>query len=271
MIGLYSKRLELSIVLPMYNEARRIERCVKEVEEAVKSFSSSYEIIIAEDGSTDGTDLIASHLERVNPNVKHLHSDARLGRGRAIKRALHITRGDVIVYLDADLATNLRHLPQIVKAVKEGRGMAMGSRLVKGSRVERSALRMMTSIAYNLLVRTLFRDGVHDHQCGFKAFSQELAKDLLNRVKSDGWLWDTEMIVRGKRGGYSITEIGVNWTEPRGKRESKVRLFHDAWTMGAGLLRLWQEVNVKKNGRSGKSKHPLFISFSYKIYIENCL
>ena len=246
-MGLSTDRLELSIVLPMYNEAGRIEHCVKEVEKAAKSFSSSYEIIIAEDGSTDGTNLIALHLARINPHVKHIHSDVRLGRGRAIKGAFHIAKGDVIVYLDADLATNLKHLPQIVAVAKERRGMAVGSRLVKGSRVERSALRVTTSIAYNLLVRMLFRDGVRDHQCGFKAFSRELAKDLLDKVESNGWLWDTEMIIRGKKRGYSITEIGVEWTEPRGKGESKVRLFHDAWTMGAGLLRLWREMNTKEN------------------------
>ncbi len=251
-MGLSSKRLELSIVLPMYNEARRIEHCVKSVEKAIKSFSSSYEIIIAEDGSTDGTDLIASYLAEINPSVKQLHSDMRLGRGRAIKRAFHIAKGDVIVYLDADLATNLRHLPQIVKVVKGRRGMAVGSRLVRGSRVERSTLRRISSIAYNLLVRMLFCDGVRDHQCGFKAFSQELAKDLLGKVRSNGWLWDTEMIVRGKRRGYSITEIGVEWTEPRGKGESKVRFFHDTWTMGAGLLRLWKEMNMNKNRASRK-------------------
>ncbi len=92
---------EVSILLPAYNEALRIERCVREVERAVSSFSVSYEIIVAEDGSTDGTDKILAVLSRGNPNLSVLHSPVRLGKGKAIKRALHSAKGDVIVFIYA--------------------------------------------------------------------------------------------------------------------------------------------------------------------------
>jgi len=221
----------------VYNEAERIERCVSEVEKKVRSFTRSYEIIIAEDGSTDGTDIIAARLAKTNPRVKLLHSKPRLGKGKAIKRALRAARGDVIVYLDTDLATSLEYLPKIVEAVQRHGGMAIGSRYVDGSNVIRPLSRTIFSIAYNLLARILLGDGVMDHQCGFKALSKNLARTLSNKVKSNGLFFDTEMIVWAKRLGYEVTEIGVEWREFRNKGESKVKLFRDALKMGIELLK----------------------------------
>jgi glycosyltransferase involved in cell wall biosynthesis len=238
----------------MHNEARRIERCVDEVEKKVKSFSRSYEIIIAEDGSTDGTNIIGARLAEKNP-VKFLHSPVRLGKGKAIKRAMCMAHGDVIVFLDADLAANLSHLPRIVEAVRRNGGMAVGSRYVVGSSVRRPFSRTFFSVAYNLLVRMLFCDGVRDHQCGFKAFSHELAEVLCSKAESDGLFLDTEMIVWAKRLGYAVTEVGVEWRELRSKGESKVRLFRDTLKMGMELLRfrlkLYMDVakTVQKGGR----------------------
>ncbi len=231
-------RPDLSVLLPMYNEAKGIEKCVKEVEEAVKSFSSSYEILIAEDGSNDGTDVIARSLVGSNPRLKHLHSSIRLGKGGAIRSALHVAKGDVVVLLDSDLATKLEHLQQIVDVARQSRGMAIGSRFTAGARVRRPFSRTFLSIVYNLLVRMLFFDEIRDHQCGFKALSNELTRILMDQIESNGFVVDTEMIMRAKQNGFAITEIGVEWTEARPKGESRIKSFHDAWTIGIGLLRL---------------------------------
>ncbi|MBS7281507.1 MAG: glycosyltransferase [Candidatus Freyarchaeota archaeon] len=241
-----SERVEISVLLPMYNEARRIEHCVDEVEKKVKSFSRSYEIIIAEDGSTDDTDIIGARLAEMNPRVKFLHSPVRLGKGKAIKKAMCVARGDVIVFLDADLATSLEHLLRIAEDVRRHRGMAIGSRYVVGSSVRRPFYRTFFSVAYNLLVRMFFGDGVRDHQCGFKAFSHELAEVLCGKVESNEWFVDTEMIVQAKRLGYAVTEVGVDWKELRSNGESKFKLFRDALRTGTELLkfrlRLYRDV-----------------------------
>jgi len=243
--NLSKEKPDLSILLPMYNEAKRIENCIREVEKAAKSFSSSYEIIVAEDGSTDGTDIIAQHLVENNPRIKHLHSPVRLGKGRAIKNALRVAKGDIIVFLDADLATNLEYLPQVVATAKHNRGMAIGSRLIRESKVRRSILRTFFSLVYNTFVRMLFLDSIHDHQCGFKAISRELAMVLMKKVKSNGFCIDTEMIVQAKKIGFPVAEIGVEWTEWRQKGESKVRLFRDALKMGMEMLSLRLNINRK--------------------------
>jgi glycosyltransferase involved in cell wall biosynthesis len=236
---------EISILLPAYNEALRIEQCVKDVEQAVSSFSGSYEIIVAEDGSTDGTDHIVATLAESNPNLSFLHSLVRLGKGKAIKKALSSAKGDVIVFMDVDLSTSLRYLPRIVQLAKEHRGMAIGSRHVKGSRVKRSFSRTLFSLTYNLLARALFLDGIHDHQCGFKAMSHEVAEALRDNCKSDGFFFDTEMILRCKKLGFPLIEVGVEWVETRKKSEpSGIKLFRDAMKVGIDLLRFRLNANA---------------------------
>jgi glycosyltransferase involved in cell wall biosynthesis len=227
---------EISILLPAYNEASGIQRCISEVERAVGSFSGSYEIIVAEDGSMDGTDRIVARLSESNPNLSFLHSPVRLGKGKAIKNALRSAKGDVMVFMDVDLAVSLEFLPLIVQLAKEHRGLAIGSRHVKGSKVRRAFTRTLFSLIYNLFVRALFFDGVRDHQCGFKAMSREVAGVVRDAVKSDGLFFDTEMILLCKRLGFPVVEVGVEWSETRNRSESKVKLFRDAAKIGLDLL-----------------------------------
>jgi glycosyltransferase involved in cell wall biosynthesis len=227
---------EITIILPAYNEASQIEKSIQEVERAVSDLSGSYEIIVAEDGSMDGTDRIVANLAKSNSNLDLLHSPVRLGKGKAIKSALHSANGDVIVFMDVDLATSLSHLPQIAKLVQSNRGMAIGSRHVKTSRVQRRISRTVSSLLYNLLVRILFLDGVHDHQCGFKAMSHEVANALLDKIKSDGFFFDTEMILWCRMLGFPVVEVGVEWAETR-KEGSAVRLFPDSLRLGLDLLK----------------------------------
>lgn len=234
---------DISIVLPAYNEASRIENCVRTVERAVKSLSNSYEIIVAEDGSTDGTSDIIAKLSRNNPDLRFLHSPVRLGKGKAIKNALRSAKGDVIVFMDADLPANLKYLQCIVQIAKEQRGLAIGSRHVKSSRVQRHFTRTVSSLLYNLLARSLFFDGVRDHQCGFKAMSREVASVVQDKVRSHGFFLDTEMILQCKRLGFPVVEVGVEWAETKKGSESKVHLFRDAARIFGKLLRFRLNMN----------------------------
>jgi glycosyltransferase involved in cell wall biosynthesis len=238
---------DISIVLPAYNEALRIENCLRTVERAVSSFSGSYEIIVAEDGSTDGTDRILANLSKRSPHLSLLHSPVRLGKGKAIKNALRSTRGDVIVFMDVDLSASLNALPCIVQLAKQRRGLAIGSRHVKGSRVRRPFTRTVFSLAYNLFARALFFDGVHDHQCGFKAMSCEVAEVIRESVKSDGFFLDTEMILQCKRSGFPVIEVGVEWSENRKSSESAVKPLRDAARMGLNLIRFRLNMNGSRH------------------------
>ena len=233
---------EISIILPAYNEASGIEKCIREVTEAVRSFSFSYELIVAEDGSTDGTEKVVANQSRSNPRLRLLHSPVRLGKGKAIKKALTFAKGDIIVFMDVDLSTSLKYLPQIITIAKKQHGIAIGSRHVNSSKVQRSFSRTLFSLTYNLFVRILFRDGVHDHQCGFKAMNCKVANIVLSRTASNGFFFDTEMILWCRKLGFPITEVGVEWVENSKKNYNKknstaLRLFPDATKLGLDLLK----------------------------------
>jgi hypothetical protein len=227
----------VSIVLPAYNEAKRLERTVEEVIGAVRETGYEYEVIIAEDGSTDGTDKIASKLSEKYENVRHLHSSQRLGRGRALKNAFKIARGDILVYMDVDLATDLVHLKELIDAIaKEGYDFATGSRLMKESECERPLKRDLASRGYNFLVRLLLGSKVRDHQCGFKAFKKAAVMKVLDRVEDNHWFWDTEVLVLAQKMGYRVKEIPVKWKH---SGETKVEMGRDVGYMFGQIVRMW--------------------------------
>jgi len=233
----------VSLVFPAYNEADAIEATVEKVIQALNEFTHSYEIIIAEDGSTDGTAKLATALAEKYPFVKHIHGEKRLGRGAALKNAFKQSHGEVLVYMDLDLATDLIHLESLVAAVEsEGYEFATGSRMLSESNVERSGTRHIASKTYNFMVRALLGSKVKDHQCGFKAFRREPLLQLLDEVGASHWFWDTELLVRAYRRGYKIKEIPVSWT---GGRETKVRLLEDSLNMGWQIFSLWWRLKVR--------------------------
>jgi glycosyltransferase involved in cell wall biosynthesis len=235
--------VEVSVVFPAYNEAGALEAAVEKVTKALNEFARSYEIIIAEDGSTDGTDKLAATLAEKYPFVKHIHREKRLGRGTALKNAFKQSSGEVLVYMDLDLATDLKHLKTLVGAVEsEGYDFATGSRMLPESNVERSGTRHIASKTYNFVVRALLGSKVKDHQCGFKAFRREPLMQLLDEVDAGHWFWDTEILVRAHLRGYKIKEIPVSW---RGGRDTKVRLLKDSLSMFWQAFSLWWRLKVQ--------------------------
>lgn len=165
-------------------------------------------------------------MMRTNPNLVLLHATNRLGKGRAIKNAVDASRGKIVAFMDVDLATDLTCLPKLYDVVQQKGGMAIGSRHIKGAQVQRHATRTLFSLTFNLFVRLLFLDGVQDHQCGFKTMNRNLAKAVLDKSKSDGYFFDTEMIVLCKKLGYPVTEVPVSWMEKN--RGSKVNPYRDS-------------------------------------------
>jgi hypothetical protein len=212
------RSVKVSLIIPAYNEAKHLANSVSRIKEALKSLGRPFEIIISEDGSTDGTDKIARELSRRDPLLKHLHSDERLGKGEALRRAFRVATGDVLIFTDVDLSTDLRHLKDIVEFIEKGADIAIGSRLLRGSKVARTPLREMMSKVYNLLVRAMFNSPFHDHNCGFKAFNRRVMT-ILDQIQDRHWFWDTEFLIRANRKGYKVVESPVNWVQ---SKDSKV-------------------------------------------------
>ncbi|MFB6207439.1 MAG: flippase-like domain-containing protein [Haloglomus sp.] len=236
--------VEVSVVLPAYNEEDTIEYTVETTLETLASFlpEESFEVIVAEDGCEDRTPQIATQLADEDPRVRHFHSDERLGRGGALERAFRAADGETLVYFDTDLATDMQHLRELVESVRtEGYDVATGSRRLPGRKQDREPERGVASTGYNTLVRLFLRSDLYDHQCGFKAFDREALFALLDAVEDDHWFWDTEVLVRAQRNGYRVKEFPVSWT-PKG--DTKVDLVRDVFGMGSQILRVWWEFAV---------------------------
>ena len=234
----------LSVVLPAYNEVNRLEVAVAKISQALKEDEYPYEIIIAEDGSTDGTAEKAEELAQKNSCVKHIHREKRLGRGTALSNAFRQCNGEVFVYMDLDLSTDLKSLKPLIDAIIiEGYDFSTGSRMLPESRVERTLGRSISSKSYNFLVRHMLDSKVKDHQCGFKALRKEAVLSLLNEVEATHWFWDTEILVRAHRHGFKIKEIPVNWTSGE---DTKVNLAKDSWSMFWEVTSLWWKLRMQR-------------------------
>lgn len=236
------------MVLPAFNEVERIEKTVNQTIETLKEITVSFEIIIAEDGSSDGTDKIADKLAREYDCVIHLHSDSRQGRGRALNRALNHASGDVLCYIDVDLATDMNHLKELIESVSlEGYDFATGSRMMPQSNVKRPLKRGIASKGFNLLVRTFLHSKLYDHQCGFKAFKKKPLFELIDTVKDKHWFWDTELMVLAQSRGFKVKEFPVVWKHGGA---TKVNLKKDVLEMGSQILRLRRSLKRELNRKA---------------------
>jgi glycosyltransferase AglD len=239
-----NEKTKVSIIIPVYNENGKLKRAVDETMAKLSELAYHFEILIAEDGSSDGTYESASKLASENPNIRHLHSDRRLGRGNALSRAIKAAKGDVVCYIDVDLATDMGYLPILINSVLSGDcDFATGSRLMPQSNTQRSPMRSIASKTYNWMVRVLLDSKLYDHQCGFKAFRRALVLNLLDQVKDGHWFWDTELLVRGQHEGLRIKEIPVKWL---GSNSTKVELKKDVYCMGSQIFRLRNDLQRMK-------------------------
>jgi glycosyltransferase involved in cell wall biosynthesis len=191
--------------------------------------------VVADSNSTDGTAGIGRKLAE-DPGVRYVYVP-RTGKGAAIKRAWLSLEDDfrVFAFMDVDLSTGLDAIPDLARAIGAGADLAVGSRYVEGSRIRRSLGRETISRAYRIVFGLTFGYGLTDPQCGFKAVSPYAKDNLVPQVESEGFFFDTELLVRAAAAGHSIREIPINWIEYPG---SSVRLLRDIPEFLTGLATL---------------------------------
>ena len=236
-------KTEISVVIPVFNDVESLKIAIPKSLDVLDSYGKSFELIIAEDGSTDGSRELVEDWMTKDSRVILLHSDERQGRGRALNRALKVSRGSIFCYYDVDLATDLKHLPELLSCIERGAAVATGSRLMKDSNIKRSGDREIASRGYNFLVRLFLRSHIHDHQCGFKAYNTEILRKLSEKIQASHWFWDTESIILAEQEHLRIDEFPVVWIQGEG---TTVRM-KDAINMGTDILKLWWRLHVEKN------------------------
>jgi glycosyltransferase AglD len=234
---------DVTVVIPVFNDLRSLEMAIPRSIELLSPITNEFELIIAEDGSTDGSAELVRQYEQRDTRIRLLHSDERLGRGKALNRAIYESRGKIVCYYDVDLATDMQHLPELIGAIREGADIATGSRLMPESDIIRSGGREIASRSYNFLVRFFLGSRIHDHQCGFKSFKKEHILPILPTIRSNHWFWDTELLVRSQRKGYFVKEFPVRWRAGKGTTVKA----KDVIEMGSSILRLWWQIHVSEN------------------------
>ncbi len=230
--------IALDVVVPGLNEERGLADTIATLSAFMAERMDEYawQVVIADNGSTDATQDIGRQLSAESDRVRYLRLEQR-GRGRALKHAWTRSDADVMAYMDMDLSTDLAYLPALVSAiVEDGHDVAVGSRLKRGAEVVgRTPKREFISRCYSLLFRSMFLTGFVDAQCGFKAISRRVVEQVLPLVQDTGWFFDSELLILCEKNGYSVEEIPVRWVDDP---DSRVRIVSTAYADIKGLLRL---------------------------------
>lgn len=249
-------RLQLSVVLPAYDEAHRLPPYLSSVREYLGSvFENYHEVIVVDDGSRDDLLGLLGGLTSHWPQLSLIRHTCNLGKGAALCTGVRAAKGDLVLIADADGATPITEEHHLRRAIEQGADVAIGSRLLPASSVSRNRRRGLTGRCFAWVVHLLYGDWliVHDTQCGFKMFRRETALELFRLCRETGYLIDVEVLVHAQRLGFRIAEVPVSWTDIPG---SKVRLWYDGLKMLCGLWRLRRALQAPAERRQeapGKS------------------
>lgn len=247
--------IRLSVVIPVFNEQHRIEPLLKTVDAATRSWRSAREIIVVDDGSTDGTGAALAAAARDGIPITVLCHERNRGKGAALRRGVLASHGALVLLTDADLATPIGELRVLLARIAEGADVAIGSRGVRGSRilVPQSRFRQWSGHVFNRIVRLILLPDIADTQCGFKLFRGPAARALFARSVIDGYTIDVEILRLAAAAGLTIAEVPVTWSHMEG---SKVRVLRDGVRMGRELLGIWNRLGMRARVRPELTLHP---------------
>ncbi len=213
----------LSIIIPAYNEAKRIPQTLIDIDYRLENASFSYEIIVVDDGSKDATVEIVKKLSETIKNLKLIANEENKGKGGVVKQGMLSANGTIRLFMDADNSTSIDQFFQMIDYFKQGYDVVFGSRDIKGAKLEppQPFYRRVLGDIGNLIIQILLLPGIKDTQCGFKAFTEEAAQKIFSLTKINRWAFDVEALALAKHLGFKIKEVPIVW---RNDSESKVKL-----------------------------------------------
>jgi dolichyl-phosphate beta-glucosyltransferase len=207
--------MNFSIIIPAYNEEKRLPKTLIQVADFLRENYPNSEIIISDDGSTDGTVAYVRTFKSKIP-VRIVQGPKRSGKGAAVKIGMLAAQGDWVLFMDADSSTTINQLKKLVPFTGEAE-VLIGSRYAGTEvKIKQSFLRRIVSRVGNLVIRLLTSLNINDTQCGFKMFSKEASKRIFTLLETKGWGFDVEVLMLARKLGYKIKEIPVVWRNSAG-------------------------------------------------------
>jgi glycosyltransferase involved in cell wall biosynthesis len=216
----------LSVVIPAYNEAERIAPTIRQFHDWLSAKKMQFEILVADDGSTDNTLAVVTAMQHHLPSLSVLALPGNRGKGNAVRQGMLAAKGDIRVFTDADGSTPARDLDKLLQPLLDGLAdIAIGSRYLATSQVLKAQpkFRVVWSRLTNKLVQRMLLPGIVDPHCGFKAFTAEAAQQVFNECNIDGWSFDLEALSIARKQNLKITEVPVQWANDE---RSKGKLSH---------------------------------------------
>lgn len=227
----------LSVVIPAYNEEKRLPKTLIEIDKYLKKQKYVYEIIVVSDGSKDKTGDLVRYLQKEIKGLRLIDNKENHGKGFVVRQAMLEAAGQYRLFMDADNATTIDQVENFFPYLQQGFDLAIGSRDVPGAKLDppQPPIRVFVGNVFNLMTQIIVGLwGIWDTQCGFKMMTGEAAEKILPKCKIDRWAFDPEILKLAKREGYSIKEVPVHW---KNDLESKVKL-RSTIRMAFDLLRI---------------------------------
>ena len=218
--------IRISAVIPVFNEAACLAEHVPALSEILAGIAGDdWEILLVDDGSDDGTDAIVAELA-ADPRIRGLRHEVNRGKGAAVRTGVLASRGEIVIFCDADMSTPMETARQFVEALEAGADVVVGNRKSRAATIERKQpfIRTWLGLGFTRLANGLMGLEVSDYTCGFKAFRGDPGRAVFERVATSRWSFDVELLAIAARDGLVIREIPVRWHH---EEDTRVRVLRD--------------------------------------------
>lgn len=237
--------MDLSVIIPAYNEERRLGGTIDKVFSYLQTKPISFEVVVVDDGSQDGTAQVVREKQTSYPNLTLLPNEKNQGKGRAVRQGVLAARGAEVLFSDADLSAPIEEYEKLSPKLKEGYSIVIASRELKESQIKQqhSKHRKTLRKIFNFCVKALTGVGFQDTQCGFKLFTREAVQIIFPKLQVARYAFDVEVLWLANRLNVRACEVPVRWVH---KPASQINVLRD------GARMFWDIVQIRLNDFKGR-------------------